>query len=128
MPLWVSGGLFLQSETFIAAHGGKRDDASIDGQKSNPTTWRLAAMNLAIRVFAADVGQEPADTFTRDQIPDQKFDDIHANPPFNISDWGGENDESDPRWVHGCHPPATRTVRGCNTGSGTCAQAGKRAW
>jgi hypothetical protein len=85
-------------------------------------------MNLAIRVFAADLGQEPADTFTRDQIPDQKFDDILANPPFNSSDWGGKNDESDPRWVHGRHPPATRTVRGCNTGSGTCAQAGKRAW
>ena len=96
--------MFVQSEKFIQAHGGKRDDASIYGQESNPTTWRLAAMNLAIRGFAADLGQEPADTFARDQFPDQKFDYILANPPFNISDWGGEKYESDPRWVYG-RPP-----------------------
>lgn len=84
--------------------GGKRDDASIYGQESNPTTWRLAAMNLAIQGFNANLGQEPADTFARDQFPDQKFDYILANPPFNISDWGGEKYESDPRWVYG-RPP-----------------------
>jgi type I restriction enzyme M protein len=100
-PCCGSGGMFVQSEKFIQAHGGKRDDASIYGQESNPTTWRLAAMNLAIRGFAADLGQEPADTFARDQFPDQKFDYILANPPFNISDWGGEKYESDPRWVYG---------------------------
>jgi hypothetical protein len=72
-PCCGSGGMFVQSEKFIQAHGGKRDDASIYGQESNPTTWRLAAMNLAIRGFAADLGQEPADTFARDQFPDQKF-------------------------------------------------------
>jgi type I restriction enzyme M protein len=103
-PCCGSGGMFVQSEKFIEAHGGKRDDASIYGQESNPTTWRLAAMNLAIRGFAADLGQEPADTFARDQFPDQKFDYILANPPFNISDWGGEKYESDPRWVYG-RPP-----------------------
>jgi type I restriction enzyme M protein len=103
-PCCGSGGMFVQSEKFIQAHGGKRDDASIYGQESNPTTWRLAAMNLAIRGFAADLGQEPADTFARDQFPDQKFDYILANPPFNISDWGGEKYESDPRWVYG-RPP-----------------------
>ena len=103
-PCCGSGGMFVQSEKFIQAHGGKRDDASIYGQESNPTTWRLAAMNLAIRGFAADLGQEPADTFARDQFPDQKFDTILANPPFNISDWGGEKYESDPRWVYG-RPP-----------------------
>jgi type I restriction enzyme M protein len=104
-PCCGSGGMFVQSEKFIAAHGGKRDAASIYGQESNPTTWRLAAMNLAIRGFAADLGQEPADTFARDQFPDKKFDYILANPPFNISDWGGEKYESDPRWVYG-RPPA----------------------
>jgi type I restriction enzyme M protein len=93
-PCCGSGGMFVQSEKFIQAHGGKRDDASIYGQESNPTTWRLAAMNLAIRGFAADLGQEPADTFARDQFPDQKFDYILANPPFNISDWGGEKYEA----------------------------------
>jgi type I restriction enzyme M protein len=103
-PCCGSGGMFVQSEKFIEAHGGKRDDASIYGQESNPTTWRLAAMNLAIRGFNANLGQEPADTFARDQFPDQKFDYILANPPFNISDWGGEKYESDPRWVYG-RPP-----------------------
>ena len=80
------------------------DDISIYGQESNPTTWRLAAMNLAIRGFAADLGKEPGDTFGRDQFPDLKFDYIMANPPFNISDWGGEKYESDPRWQFG-RPP-----------------------
>ena len=103
-PCCGSGGMFVQSEKFIQAHGGKRDDASIYGQESNPTTWRLAAMNLAIRGFAADLGQEPADTFARDQFLDQKFDYILANPPFNISDWGGEKYQSDPRWLYG-RPP-----------------------
>ena len=104
-PCCGSGGMFVQSEQFVAAHGGRRDDISIYGQESNPTTWRLAAMNLAIRGFAADLGKEPADTFARDQFPDLKFDYILANPPFNISDWGGDKYDSDPRWVYG-RPPA----------------------
>lgn len=103
-PCCGSGGMFVQSEEFIKAHGGRVDDISIYGQESNPTTWRLAAMNLAIRGFAADLGKEPDDTFARDQFPDLKFDYIMANPPFNISDWGGEKYESDPRWQFG-RPP-----------------------
>jgi len=103
-PCCGSGGMFVQSERFVEAHGGRRDDISIYGQESNPTTWRLAAMNLAIRGFAADLGQEPADTFARDQHPDRKFDTILANPPFNVSDWGGERYDNDPRWAYG-RPP-----------------------
>ena len=103
-PCCGSGGMFVQSEEFIKAHGGRIDDISIYGQESNPTTWRLAAMNLAIRGFSADLGKEPDDTFARDQFPDLKFDYIMANPPFNISDWGGEKYESDPRWQFG-RPP-----------------------
>ncbi len=103
-PCCGSGGMFVQSEEFIESHGGRRDDISIYGQESNPTTWRLAAMNLAIRGFAADLGKEPQDTFAKDQHPDTKFDYILANPPFNISDWGGEKYENDVRWKYG-RPP-----------------------
>ena len=103
-PCCGSGGMFIQSEDFVTSHGGKRDDISIYGQESNPTTWRLAAMNLAIRGLAADLGKEPGDTFGNDQHPDTKFDYIIANPPFNISDWGGEKYEDDPRWIYG-RPP-----------------------
>lgn len=105
-PCCGSGGMFVQSEEFVKSHGGRVDDISIYGQESNPTTWRLAAMNLAIRGFAADLGKEPADTFARDQFPDLKFDYIMANPPFNISDWGGEKYESDTRWKFG-RPPVS---------------------
>ena len=110
-PCCGSGGMFVQSVKFVESHGGrvqkpgKRDDISIYGQESNPTTWRLAVMNLAIRGFAADLGQEPADTFARDQHKDKKFDYILANPPFNISDWGGEKYDGDARWTFG-RPPA----------------------
>jgi len=103
-PCCGSGGMFVQSEQFVKSHGGRVDDISIYGQESNPTTWRLAAMNLAIRGFSADLGKEPADTFAKDQFPDLKFDYIMANPPFNISDWGGEKYENDPRWKYG-RPP-----------------------
>ena len=103
-PCCGSGGMFVQSERFVQSHGGRVDDISIYGQESNPTTWRLAVMNLAIRGFAADLGKEPADTFARDQFPDLKFDYIMANPPFNVSDWGGEKYENDPRWNYG-RPP-----------------------
>jgi type I restriction enzyme M protein len=96
--------MFVSCQDFVTSHGGRNDDISIYGQESNPTTWRLAAMNLAIRRFAADPGQEPADTFARDQHPDQRFDHIMANPPFNISDWGGEKYQDDPRWQYG-RPP-----------------------
>ncbi len=103
-PCCGSGGMFVQSEEFVKFHGGKIDDVSIYGQESNPTTWRLAAMNLAIRGFSVDLGKTPADTFANDQFPDLRFDYIMANPPFNISDWGGEKYENDVRWKYG-RPP-----------------------
>ena len=103
-PCCGSGGMFVQSEEFVKSHGGKIDDVSIYGQESNPTTWRLAAMNLAIRGLAVDLGKTHGDTFANDQFPDLKFDYIMANPPFNISDWNGEKYENDVRWKYG-RPP-----------------------
>ena len=105
-PCCGSGGMFVQSEEFVKSHGGKIDDISIYGQESNPTTWRLAAMNLAIRGLAVDLGKTHGDTFANDQFPDLKFDYIMANPPFNISDWGGEKYENDVRWKYGRPPVA----------------------
>jgi len=104
-PCCGSGGMFVQSEKFIESHGGKLGDVSIYGQESNPTTWRLAAMNLALRGIDFNLGKEPADTFTRNQHPDLRADFVLANPPFNISDWWHGSLEGDPRWVYGT-PPA----------------------
>ncbi len=104
-PCCGSGGMFVQSEKFIEAHGGKLGDVSIYGQESNPTTWRLAAMNLAIRGIDFNLGREPCDTFTRNQHPDLRADFILANPPFNISDWWHGSLTGDPRWEFG-DPPA----------------------
>jgi type I restriction enzyme M protein len=103
-PCCGSGGMFVQSEKFIEAHGGKLGDVAIFGQEANPTTWRLAAMNLAIRGIDFNLGKEPGDTFTRDQHPDLRADFILANPPFNISDWWHGSLEGDARWVHGDPP------------------------
>lgn len=103
-PCCGSGGMFVQSEKFIEAHGGKLGDVSIYGQESNPTTWRLAAMNLAIRGLDFNLGREPADTFVRNQHADLRADYILANPPFNISDWWHGSLEGDPRWVYGTPP------------------------
>ncbi len=103
-PCCGSGGMFVQSQAFINSHGGKIDDIAIYGQESNPTTWRLAAMNLAIRGIGADLGKTHGDTFGKDQFPDTKFDYILANPHFNDSDWGGEKYEDDVRWKFG-RPP-----------------------
>ena len=118
-PCCGSGGMFVQSEKFVESHGGKKDDIAIYGQEANPTTWRLVAMNLAIRGMGANLGKEPADTFHRDQHPDLRADFIMANPPFNISDWGGEKLESDPRWVYGTPRQATPISAGSSTSSGT---------
>lgn len=104
-PCCGSGGMFVQSERFLEAHGGRRGDISIYGQEANPTTWRLVAMNLAIRGLDFNLGKEPADSFHRNQHPDLRADYILANPPFNISDWGGERLADDPRWVYGTPPP-----------------------
>ena len=103
-PCCGSGGMFVQSERFIEAHGGKVGDVSIYGQEANPTTWRLAAMNLAIRGIDFNLGKEPADTFVRDQHADLRADFVLANPPFNISDWWHGSLEGDPRWVYGTPP------------------------
>lgn len=103
-PCCGSGGMFVQSEAFIEAHGGKRGDVSIYGQEANPTTWRLAAMNLAIRGLDFDLGKEPADSFVRDQHKDLRADFVLANPPFNISDWWHGSLEGDARWVYGDPP------------------------
>ena len=97
-PCCGSGGMFVQSEEFVLAHGGNRANISIFGQESNPTTWRLAHMNLAIRSIEANLGAQPADTFLRNLHPDLKADYILANPPFNVSDWSGELLRDDVRW------------------------------
>ena len=96
--------MFVQSEKFVEAHGGRLGDLSIYGQESNPTTWRLAKMNLAIRGIDNDLGKEHADSFHRDLHPDLKADFILANPPFNMSDWGGDRLRQDVRWKYGTPP------------------------
>ena len=114
-PCCGSGGMFVQSVRFVESHatqngngkGRKRRgqrDISIFGQESNPTTWRLAHMNLAIRGIEANLGEQPADSFVRDLHPDLKADYILANPPFNVSDWSGKLLRDDVRWKFGAPP------------------------
>ena len=103
-PCCGSGGMFVQSETFVEAHGGQRDDIAIYGQESNPTTRQLALMNLVIRGIEANLGQEHADSFHHDLHPDLKADYILANPPFNDSDWSGDRLRQDRRWDYGVPP------------------------
>ncbi|MFT5029631.1 MAG: type I restriction enzyme M protein [Candidatus Binatia bacterium] len=101
-PACGSGGMFVQSERFVESHGGQIGDISIYGQESNPTTRRLAIMNLALRGIEADFGPENADTFRRDLHPDLRADYVLANPPFNDSDWFRKDD--DVRWQFGVPP------------------------
>ena len=103
-PCCGSGGMFVQSERFVIAHGGTVGDLSLYGQESNATTWRLAKMNLAIRGIEANLGGEHADSFHRDLHPDLKADFVLANPPFNDSDWGGDRLRDDKRWKYGAPP------------------------
>ncbi len=103
-PCCGSGGMFVQSEKFVQAHGGRIGDISIYGQESNPTTWKLAKMNLAIRGIDNNLGPEHADSFHRDLHKDLRADYILANPPFNSSDWGGERLREDVRWKYGVPP------------------------
>ncbi|MGI8483348.1 MAG: type I restriction-modification system subunit M [Thermomicrobiales bacterium] len=103
-PCCGSGGMFVQSERFVEEHAGKIGDVSVYGQESNPTTWRLARMNLAIRGIEADLGSQNADTFHNDLHPTLKADYILANPPFNISNWGGDRLREDKRWQFGVPP------------------------
>lgn len=103
-PCCGSGGMFVQSADFVKEHGGSvRDDITVFGQESNPSTWKLATMNLAIRGIEADLGSY-ADTFFNDQHKREKFDFILANPPFNLKDWGGDKLAEDVRWQYGIPP------------------------
>jgi type I restriction enzyme M protein len=102
-PCCGSSGMFVQSDAFIKAHGGRIGDIAIYGQESNYTTWRLAKMNLAIRGIDGQIAH--GDSFHNDRHPDLKADFILANPPFNVSDWGGERLREDKRWKYGV-PPA----------------------
>jgi type I restriction enzyme M protein len=102
-PCCGSGGMFVQSEKFVEAHGGRIGDVSIYGQESNHTTWRLAKLNLAIRGIDANIAH--GDSFHADGHKDLKADYVLANPPFNDSDWGGQRLREDVRWKHGV-PPA----------------------
>ncbi len=103
-PCCGSGGMFVQSERFVEAHGGERNDIAVYGQELNDTTWRLAKMNLAIRGIESDLGPRWGDSFHEDLHPDLKADFVLANPPFNISDWGGDQLREDARWKYGAPP------------------------
>ena len=104
-PCCGSSGMFVQSEEFIRAHNGKVGELSIFGQESNPTTWKLAKMNLAIRGIEANLGGQNADSFHNDLHKTLKVDFLLANPPFNDSDWGGDRLREDVRWKFGAPPP-----------------------
>lgn len=104
-PCCGSGGMFVQSVKFVENHGGNINGISVYGQDSNPTTWKLAQMNLAIRGIEADLGKFNADTFFNDCHPQLKADFILANPPFNLSGWGQDKLLDDVRWQYGT-PPA----------------------
>ena len=103
-PACGSGGMFVQSAKFIERHQGNINNISVFGQDSNPTTWKMAQMNLAIRGIEADLGKSNADTFFDDQHPTLKADFVMANPPFNLSDWGGDRLQDDVRWKYGVPP------------------------
>ena len=104
-PCCGSGGMFVQSERFVEEHGGRIGDIAIYGQESNYTTWRLAKMNLAVRGIDADIRWNNEGSFHKDELPDLKANFIIANPPFNVSDWGGDRLREDARWTFGV-PPA----------------------
>ncbi len=113
-PTMGSGGFFVQSERFIEEHEGRlglpvrgtqTGNISVYGQESNPTTWRLAAMNMAIRGIDFNFGGEPANTFSNDKHPDLRADFVMANPPFNMKEWNTGVKDDDPRWQYGS-PPA----------------------
>jgi type I restriction enzyme M protein len=104
-PCCGSGGMFVQSERFVEEHGGRIGDIAVYGQESNYTTWRLCKMNLAVRGIDADIKWNSEGSFHKDELRDLKADFVLANPPFNISDWGGDRLREDVRWRYGV-PPA----------------------
>lgn len=111
-PAMGSGGFFVSNDKFIEEHAKEwhydpseqKKNISVYGQESNPTTWRLAAMNMAIRGIDFDFGQKPADTFLNDQHADLRADFVMANPPFNMKDWWSESLADDARWKYGTPP------------------------
>lgn len=103
-PCCGSGGMFVQSEKFVESHQGTINDLSVYGQESNPTTWKLAKMNLTIHGIDSDLGPHQGDTFTNDLHKGMRFDYILANPPFNIKEWQGEKLREDARWKYGVPP------------------------
>jgi type I restriction enzyme M protein len=103
-PCCGSGGMFVQAERFVESHGGRTVDIAVYGQELNENTWRLAKMNLAINGISADLSDRWGDTFHNDRHPDVRADVVLANPPFNISDWGGDRLTNDQRWVYGLPP------------------------
>lgn len=104
-PCCGSGGMFVQSVKFIQEHAGNRSNISVFGQEANADTWKMAKMNMAIRGIDANFGDHPEDTFFNDLHSTQKFDFIMANQPFNLSNWGQDKLQNDPRWAYGL-PPA----------------------
>lgn len=103
-PCCGSGGMFVQSEKFVLAHGGRIGDIAIYGQEMNNTTWKLAKMNMAVRGIDVDIRWNNEGSFHKDEFKDLKADFILANPPFNISDWGGDRLREDVRWKYGLPP------------------------
>jgi type I restriction enzyme M protein len=105
-PCCGSGGMFVQSEKFAEEHEGRIGDIAVYGQESNYTTWRLCKMNLAVRGIDADIRWNSEGSFHKDELRDLKADFVLANPPFNISDWGGDRLREDVRWKYGVPPAA----------------------
>lgn len=103
-PCCGSGGMFVQSDKFVQEHQGKIGDLSVYGEESNPTTWKLAKMNLAIRGIDNNLGPHQGDTFTNDLHKGERFDFILANPPFNVKNWNGDKLREDARWQYGVPP------------------------
>ena len=103
-PCCGSGGMFVQSVKFIQEHAGNRSNISVFGQEANADTWKMAKMNMAIRGIDANFGDHPEDTFFNDLHSTQKFDFVMANPPFNLSNWGQDKLQNDPRWAYGLPP------------------------
>lgn len=107
-PCCGSGGMFVQSRKFVEQHHGNSAKISVVGQESNPDTWRLCKMNLAVRGISCNLGDSNASTFTTDKHPDLKADYIMANPPFNLKGWRGEDElTKDPRWRGYAVPPTS---------------------
>lgn len=103
-PCCGSGGMFVQSAKFIKSHSGNISNISIYGQDSNPTTWKLAQMNLAIRGIEPNLGEYADDSFSADMHPTLRADYVMANPPFNLSPWWNEKLDGDARWQYGVPP------------------------